>query len=424
MKNSLAAIQWCLMMLAGCLVAPLTIGEAFQLPQPEIIQFVQRTLFVMGIVAILQSLFGHRLTIIEAPAGVWWGIFLIFASSASSQQEGSYLLQTLQMGLLISGVLFLLLSITGLIKYFRTLFTPLVIGTYFVLLVAQMSGPFIKGILGIGYLSPMLQGKTAIAGVLTTVFAVIMARSRVHWLRIYSVLWAIIGGWGLFALLGLNKPMAAVQGEGFTWPQVFPWGFPQFDSGILLITVITTLLLLTNLLASIEAVEKVVERPPQAVQRRSGFMLGVSQLLSSLFSTISFIPVSYTAGFILTTKIKERMPFVWGSCLILLISFFPSISMFFSMIPTPVGYAAVFISFAQMMGLGLKEYTHFPLDERQMVTIGISLMIGIGCMAIPPSSLAEVPPVLMTFLTNGIAMGVMACIFLEQGMKWLNRQVK
>jgi xanthine/uracil permease len=108
-------------MLAGCVVAPITIGEAFQLSQVEIIHFVQRALFVMGIVSILQSLFGHQLPIIEAPAAVWWGIFLLFAGLATSPEEGSDILQMLLVGVLISGILFVLLSLTGIIKYVRNL---------------------------------------------------------------------------------------------------------------------------------------------------------------------------------------------------------------------------------------------------------------------------------------------------------------
>ncbi|RXT04929.1 purine/pyrimidine permease [Ammoniphilus sp. CFH 90114] len=417
MKNALAAIQWSLIMLAGCVVAPITIGEAFGFSQEEIIQFVQQTLLVMGVVAILQSLFGHKLPVIEAPAAVWWGIFLALAVSVSSPGERGALLVSLQMGIMMSGVLFLLLSVTGMIRYIRRLFTPLVTGTYFVLLVAQMSGPFIKGILGIGYLTSTLQGKTALAGVLTTICAVMMARSPIRWVRIYSVLWAICGGWALFVLLDLNQPMTDGHSEWFVFPQVFPWGIPQFNTSVLFIVAITTLLLLTNLVASIEAVEKVVKSPRKTVEWRSGFVLGISQLLSGVFGTISFIPVSYTAGFILTTKTKERLPFIMGSALILGISFFPAISMFFAMIPSPVGYAAVFISFAQMLGLGLKEYTVSPLDEERILIIGISLMVGLGCMALPLTSLTGIAPIFTTFLSNGLAMGVVTCMLLEQGMR-------
>lgn len=422
MKISLASIQWMLFMLAGCVVAPITIGEAFQLSQMEIVHFVQRALFVMGIAAILQCLFGHKLPIIEGPAAVWWGIFLLFAGLADTPQEGIRILESLQVGLLISGILFIVLSLTGFMKYVRKLFTPLVTGTFFVLLVAQMSGPFIKGILGIGYLSYNLQGKAAILGVITTICAIVLARSHVKGLRIFSALWTIIGGWIFFTLMNLNKTMPPIYDKVSSIPQVFPWGNPVFHFDMMLVAIISTLLLMTNLIGSIEAVEKAIESPSRQVERDSGFFLGISQLLSWLFATVSFIPVSYTAGFILTTKMKERLPFILGSIVILIISLFPWISMFFSLIPTPVAYAAMFMSFAQMLGMGLKEYTTGPLDERSIAIIGISLMVGIGSMAIPVSSLAEVPPVFVTFLSNGLAMGVVTCIIIEQGWRLFGRK--
>jgi xanthine/uracil permease len=44
-------------------------------------------------------------------------------------------------------------------------------------------------------------------------------------------------------------------------------------------------------------------------------------------------------------------------------------------------------------------------------------MVGIGCMMIPVSSLSGIPPIFVTFLSNGLAMGVVTCILIEQGMR-------
>ncbi len=151
-------------------------------------------------------------------------------------------------------------------------------------------------------------------------------------------------------------------------------------------------------------------------------LVGLSQLLSSFFSALSFVPLSYTAGFILTTRIKDHFSFLFGSTIVILCSFFPILLVYISSIPVPVAYAAVFFSFVQMLGFGLKVYGSAPLQERSVVIIGISLMIGFGSMSLPQTSLSTIPPGLAIFMGNGLAMGVAVCILLEQGQRLLERK--
>ena len=98
-------------------------------------------------------------------------------------------------------------------------------------------------------------------------------------------------------------------------------------------------------------------------------------------------------------------------------SFFPMITLFFSSLPIPVGYATVFLSFSTMIGIGLKEYQSVMKDERKLFIIGLSLMAGMSSMFIPPLALAHVPRFLVTLLNNGLVLGVILCILLEQGLK-------
>jgi xanthine/uracil permease len=413
MRVAFSALQWAMFILAGSVVAPLAIGQAFGLTPLEVAEFVQRTLFVLGVVSLMQSLFGHRLPIMEGPAVLWWGVFLLFAQLAAGMGlEQAYVLQALELGLLISGGFFLLLSVCGWIRFVRRLFTPTVIGTYFLLLVAQMSGPFFNGIFDAR--SSQVDWTAVGISVATLVLAITLSRSRRRFLRSFSVLIAIGFGWTLFALAGLYRPFTPERVVWFALPQLFAWGWPVWNGGILFTSVLVTMLLLSNLIASIEAVEKVVKPDFEANHDRSGFIMGVSQLLSGLFSTVGFVPLSYTAGFILTTRMKEKLPFLLGSLLLLLISFFPPVTMWFASIPVPVGYASVFLSFANMIGMGVKEIADSGLSEQNRFVVGVSLMTGMGCMFLPATFLSQLPLFLSPLVSNGLLVGVLTCIVLEQ----------
>jgi len=420
-----SSIQWAIFILAGSIVAPLSIGAAFHLPAQEIAALIQRTFFVIGIGTLLQVYFGHRLQISEGPAGLWWGVFLLFAGFASSMNLDTYeVLRNLEAGLLISGACFFVLSGLKLIHKVKQIFTPLVTGTYLLLLIAQLSSSVVKGIFGIGYLKPGVDLKVMFLAIVTLIFAVILAQSPYPKLRNFSVLCAIGFGWVLFALFGAA---GRVNMQGIRWfsaPEIFAWGLPKFDFGIIFISVFTSLLLLSNLIASMEVVDRVVERKETLNYNRAGFIMGCNQMLSAVFSTVGFVPVSLAAGFIKTTNIREKRPFIIGSALILGISFFPIITMFFASLPTPVGYAAIFLSFSSMVGLALREYATAGLTETNLFIIGISLLVGIGSLFVPAEALEDLPGFLMTLLNNGLILGVLTCIFIEQGIHLLKRSNK
>lgn len=413
MRLTLSTLQWAMFILAGSVVAPLAIGQAYGMSPQEIGEFVQRTLFVLGIVALMQTWWGHRLPIMEGPAALWWGVFLLFGSMAPAiGQEPRSILPALGLGLIFSGVLFVIMSMCGWIAVIRRLFTPAVIGTYFILLVIQMSGPFLNGILG--STSESFDSRATAIAIATLILSLMLARSSKAFLRNYSVLISILFGWSLFQIFGLQEPFGEMSDPVITMPNMWSFGWPQWDGGIILTSVIVTLLLLSNMIASMEAVSQVVGHKDQGSEKRTGLIMGTSQLLSASFATVSFVPLSYTAGFIMTTRMKEKLPFLLGNIFLVVISFFPVVTRIFASIPVSVGYASIFLSFVNMLGMGLREVGRAGLGERQVYIVGISLMIGTGCMFLPASFFMLVPTFLSPLISNGLLMGVASCLVLER----------
>ena len=148
MRTLLSAIQWMAFIIAGSIVAPIAIADLFQLNNLETTGLVQRTMFVLGISGLLQAMFGHRMPINEGPAGLWWGVFTIYAGLSTTLFSSSFeTLQALEGAMIISGVVFFLLSLFKLIDKLAKLFTPVVSGIYLLLLVIQLSGSFLNGMM-------------------------------------------------------------------------------------------------------------------------------------------------------------------------------------------------------------------------------------------------------------------------------------
>ncbi|WP_062231132.1 purine/pyrimidine permease [Fictibacillus sp. FJAT-27399] len=418
MKLFFSSFQWMVFILAGSIVAPISIGTAFHLPPAEIAELLQRTFFIIGISGFLQALFGHHLPITEGPAGLWWGVFMVYAGLVSAGSlNGQDVLHQLEMGMLICGLLFIFLGLMKWIGPLKKLFTPLVTGTYLILLVAQLSGSFIKGILGIGYLSNSVDGKVAVTAIAILILSMILGKAKSKFLRSYSVLISLIAGWGLFSLLGLVKD-SGFHGKTVALPEIFAWGAPQFSGGIALTSIIIGFLLLANMVASVNVVENVYknEKQPHSdinYNQTTGLM-GLNTLIAGLLSAVASVPISGTAGFILTTKMFQRLPYIIGSLMILAISLFPKLTFFFASIPAPVGYATIFVPFSSMIGLALKEYRSLKFNENTLFVIATSLMIGLGCTFIPPAALKGLPNILTTLLNNGLILGMLTCMLLEQ----------
>lgn len=415
MKIFLSALQWALFILAGSLIVPISVATSYGLDGAEAIAFVQRTLFVLGFAGLLQAIFGHKLPIQEGPAGLWWGIFSLYASLGvvlfGSSNET---LKVLQYAFLLSGIICIILSVFGLIDKLVRYFTPTVIGTYLFLLVAQLSGSFLKGMFGLDGQHTEVQTNVFILSLVVILLSFFIMKLPI--IGQYSVLFSIVFGWILFACFGLSNPVTPVT-DIIRLPSLFVFGMPRIEWNMAITVVFVTLLLLTNMLASIRVVQKVVSKYEEDAApdrfKQAGIITGINQLLGGLFSAIGPVAISGSAGFIATTNIYKCLPFMLGSSFIILVSIFPKITSFFAAIPVAVGYAAIYPVFASMIGLAFREYDTVQNKERLFKVAGLSIFTGVGVMFIPAEAFSTLPPFLASFLSNGLVLGSVMAILLE-----------
>ena len=415
LKTIFSSLQWALFILMSSVVVPIAIASSYGLDSIQTVEFIQRTLFVLGLAGVLQCIFGHHLPIQEGPAGLWWGVFSLYAGLGTvlfgSQMET---LRVLQYALLLSGVIFIVLSVFGLVEKLSRLFTPTIVGIYLILLVMQLSSSFLKGMFGLNEQSATVNPKMLLLSSLIVVLSyVFMKLPRIGH---YSILFSITFGWLLFYFFGLAEPISKVK----TWiklPEVFAFGFPRIEPNMIVMVFFITLLLLVNMLATVRVVQKVMEKQQVPVDKnrfkQTGIVSGVNQLLAGFFSAIGAVPVSSSAGFISTTKITSKKPFILGSILIILISLIPPFTSFIAAIPEAVGYAAIFPVFASMISLAFQEFESVKNKGNLYQVAGISLFVGIGVMFIPAEAFSDMPPVFVSILSNGLVFGSILAIIIE-----------
>ena len=411
--TGIQSIQWAVFMLTNIIAVPIVVGAAFHMSPAEISTFMQRMLLVSGAATVVQLLVGHRLPVVEGAAGMWWALFIVLGAMSVPAERG-HLLQQLEMGLLFAGIFLAILSFLPFIGKIRSLFTPIVTGVYLILLVSQMSGSFFKSMLGIT-VTNHLDGKITLI-CLVEVFIILMFSLKAKGMvKSLGPLIGIVIGWVLFHVFGLIHAGKTYEPSGwFALPKIFSWGVPQFDFGIVLTSIITAVVLISNVIASILVVGIALEKEIKLHDYSKGiFGNGVNLFISGLFSVVGVVPLSVSAGFISTTGIKAKRPLIIGAILIMITGFFPYIGEFFSTLPLEVAYASLFIPFSQMMGFGIRDLMGQEPSPRNLLVIGLSLMVGIGMMFMPPAAFESVSPWLRNIMANGLLVGLILCLLLE-----------
>ncbi|WP_312473310.1 purine/pyrimidine permease [Neobacillus sp.] len=409
-------VQWAVFMLTNIIAVPVVVGAAFHMSPADISTFMERMLFVSGAATLIQIFFGHRLPVVEGAAGMWWAIFILLGTMSAPGDQG-LLLQQLEMGLIIAGIFLAVLGFLPIIEKVRNLFTPIVTGVYLILLVSQLSGSFFKSILGITA-TGQLSGKITFICFIEIIIILTISLKVSGILKSMGPLIGIVVGWMLFHLFGLiHQGKVYEPSSWFTLPKLLDWGMPQFDLGIVLTSIITSVVLISNVIASILVVGIALEKEVKPKQYQKGiFGNGVNLFVSGIFSVVGVVPLSVSAGFISTTGIKRMRPLIIGAVLIMVAGFFPYIGGFLSTLPLEVAYASLFIPFSQMMGFGIRDLMGQEPSARNLLVIGLSLMVGIGMMFLPPESFGSVAPWLRNIVSNGLLVGLIFCLLLEHAI--------
>lgn len=425
MKVILSGLQWMIFMIAGAIAAPIAIADLYNLTSTQTAGLIQSTIITLGIAGFLQGLMGHKLPIHEGPAGLWWSIFTIYASLVGVLYSTNIdALQALGGGMIISGVLFILISAFKLMDKIARLFTPTITFIYLLLLIFQLSGSFMKGMMGISSSHTTLDVKVFLLSMIVVCITFWLGSCRIALLRQFSVIISILLGWLLFISFG-NMPIFSQAENLVNLPEILPFGWPRFDGGTITTALLLTLLLITNAIASIRLMETVI-KPKQLTDHRrywrAGVISGITHFIGGFLGAIGSVPISGAAGFVEQTGMRERRSFLIGCSLVIAISLFPPIMNVISGIPAPIGYAVTFVIFIKMVGISLRELRKVIHEERTFIVSGVSLLVGVGLMFIPSSATIHLPPIVIAILNNGLICGSLLAIILEQGVMWREKQ--
>jgi xanthine/uracil permease len=419
----LAGIQWLLFMFTNIVIIPLSVGAAFNLPPEEITASLQRAFIYTGIACILQAFIGHRYALMEGQSGLWWGVILSLSASASatglslSTVGGGF-----ATGIMLSGLLIGVLGFLGLGKILRNIANPIVVSVYMMLLSSQLIFIFFKGMLG---LTEQNQINVPVA------FLSLAIVLLVAWLHIkgnglisnFAILIGITIGWIAYVLLFPQNQTAFVASTStFT---LFPLGAPNFEIGIIIIALITGLVNSTNTVASLKGAEQLYATQTSQKQYKRSFMVtGFNSVISGLFGLVPYTPYASSIGFLQSTRILQRSPFIVGALLFILMGLIPALAAFFSALPMSIGHAVLFVAYFQLFGTALRSIEGIRFNSKTIYRIAAPVLIGISIMNMPAVVFQGIPMMIRPLLASGLLVGVIISLLLENLIDWSKYEAK
>ena len=408
----LAGFQWLFFMFANTIVIPISIGGAFGLEQIEIVSAIQRSFIFTGIACLLQGVFGHRLSIMEGQSGLWWGVILSLAGTASAMNvELTTIGGSIAVGVIISGILVAIFVLLGMGELLKKWFTPVVMFVFLLLLANQLITIFLKGMIGLN-VGPSIDVKLATFSFLLAAFTIVI---HVKGKGIISSLNLLIGmavGWMIAVQFFPQAPTEKI----LTTPiiELFPWGKPTFEWGIILTVVITGLLNTTNTIATLKGAEDIYEKETTPKQYRTSFFLtGSISTVAGVIGLVPYAPYASSLGFLQSTGIKERSPFFIGSILFIILGAVPQLSAFFATIPHSVGNTVLFVAYLQLFRSAIRNIEGLTFEPKTVYRIALPSLLGLAIMTLPPSAFQTLPELVQPILSNGMLVGILTALLME-----------
>lgn len=117
----------------------------------------------------------------------------------------------------------------------------------------------------------------------------------------------IVIGWILYALM-IGAESSIGEMKLFAMPEWFAFGMPIFDYSVIPIAFVTAIILISNVVASIVAVNQILGMKKQHYKdevNRGTTLSGMNHGIAGIFSAIANVPLATSAGFISLTGQKK-----------------------------------------------------------------------------------------------------------------------
>lgn len=422
-SNWLSGLQWLFFIFTNIVVIPITVGAAFELPQDRIASLLQLSFIVTGIACMVQALVGHKRAIMEGQSGLWWGVILTLCSTAAAQGMPLEVLGgSLTVGVIISGIITLIIGLTGLGPHIAKLFNPAVMGVFMFLFGVKLIGIFLKGMLGIPFgneaESAQIDLAISLLSIIIAIIVVVISIKAPPSIRRYGLLIGIVIGWIAFNLT-FGQQETTQQSTSSSGIALFPLGEPTWNIGIIITTILAGLLNTANTFGALKGTDSMYQAETTKSQYRASFTItGIFTGIAGVLGLVPYAPYVSSIGFLSQTGIIKRLPFILGGFMFFVMGIIPPVGHFFSLLPLSIGSAVLFVSYLQLLNSSWNFFNQVEFNTLNVYRSAIPLFVGIIIMTLPAAYFVSLPGFARPLLSSGLLVGIMLALLLENTIKW------
>jgi xanthine/uracil permease len=404
MEALLIGLQWLIIAVPiFAMFAKVAAGVHYSAPVDQVI-YIQKVLMASALTLGVQVLFGHRLPLLIGPAAV-----LLIAILASGREPAAiYTAEAL------GGLALFLVSVTGLFKVIKKLFTPSVVAVILILIAVTLSPTIINLLFtGAGMSAPGLLIFTLILLCflfLANRYFVGLWKANIIFIAMFfgSVAYFLLFGYTVhFEGSWVPNPLSIFSSINFKL---------QLDIGTTLAFFLCFLALSVNDLGSIQSTAVLIEAEECEQRIVAGATItGLGNILTGFLGVIGVVNYSLSPGIITSTGSASRYPLIPAALGMLLISLLPGAISFVAAIPSVViGCILIYIMSSQIAaGLLIAIADKKEFNYEQGLILGVPIMLALIITFLPPAVVATFPLLLRPLLGNSLVVGVITVLVME-----------
>ncbi|KGX87042.1 uracil-xanthine permease family protein [Pontibacillus litoralis] len=391
-------------------IAPIIIAGLLALSTENTSYFIQMCFFATGVATLIQTGFGIKYPVVQGPSYVPIG-----AIGAIGSKLGLGAIA----GSLIPGAI--LIAIIGyplrvFAKAVRKLIPPLVGGTVIIIVgIALMP----IGVTNIYNAEGTLGENVAVAAVSASVLVICILLGRRNnyigtFFRLISVIIAIVVGTITASFFGVVDFSPVKEADWISLPTLFPFGEPVFDPQAIIMMVLVYFIILIETTGTWFVVSSVTGKDlGEKRLNRASFGEGLGCFIGSLFGSTPMTGYASNAGLIAITGVASRMAIMAAGVILVGLGLIPKLSTAITCIPESVINGIFGIVCVAIVTNGLKVIQPFQIDDRNMIVIGVPILLTIAVTILPKEVLYSLPDYANYILSSGITVGAFATLFLN-----------
>jgi xanthine permease len=391
-------------------IPPIILAGLLSFSVPDSALLIQMTFIACGLATIIQAGLAMKLPVMQGPSFV---PLSALAAIGTTSGVGAMI------GSLIPGAL--LISILGLplkvySKVVKKFIPPIVAGTVIVVVGLSLMPSAINSI----YTAPGSFGTNIFIAFVTAAVLIFCmyvgekSKSKLKYIKVASVIVSLVAGSITASFFGLVDFSSVSKSAWFHMPSIFAFGTPKFDLNAILIMLAIYFIIMIETTGTWFTVSKVTEEELDDKRLNGGaFGEGLGCFLGSFLGGTPITGYSSNAGIIAITGVKSRKPIIAGGAILIVLGMMPKLMNVIASVPSVVINSVFAILCVVIMMNGFKVIKEVPFTERNMLVIGVSIMLALFAVLMPADTLKGLPDLAKYFVSSGTAIGAITALVLN-----------